>query len=238
MNSYTLPPPSSFLEGSFFLLAILVALSLPLFTWRTTKNRRWTGAAAFLVLGWMTLTGLLPQWSGFRSFELPPPFLVTVLTGSVVVTILVFGPFGKQTLARASLAGLVMFQGFRFPLELLMHRAYTEGLMPIQMSYDGRNLDILTGISGLILGSILYWKPLPKALIWIWNLAGFGLLVNIVGVAILSTPVPFRQFHNDPPNVWVLDVPFVWLPTVMVLAALFGHLALARKLQGWGLRDA
>ena len=237
MNSYALPPPSPFLEGGFYLLAIVVALSLPAFTWKTTKDRTWTGGAAFLALGWMALTGLLTQWSGFRSFELPPPFLLTVVTGSVLVTLLVFGPFGSKTLGATSLAGLVLFQSFRFPLELLMHRAYAEGLMPVQMSYDGRNLDILTGMSALILGSILYWRPLPKGLIWIWNLAGFGLLVNIVGVAILSTPVPFRQFHNDPPNVLVLDVPFVWLPTVMVLAALFGHLAIARKLLGWGLHD-
>lgn len=237
MNSYTLPPPSPFLEGGFYLLAIAVALSLPVFTWKTTKDRTWTGGVAFLALGWMALTGLLTQWSGFRSFELPPPFLLTVVTGSVLVTLLVFGPFGSKTLGAASLAGLVIFQSFRFPLELFMHRAYAEGLMPVQMSYDGRNLDILTGMSALVLGSILYWRPLPKGLIWIWNLAGFGLLVNIVGVAILSTPVPFRQFHNEPPNVWVLDVPFVWLPTVMVLAALFGHLAIARKLLDCGLHD-
>ena len=237
MNSYPLPPPSPLLEGGFFLIAILVALSLPVFTWKTTKDRAWAGGAASLAIGWMALTGLLTQWSGFRSFELPPPFLLTVISGSVVVTLLVFGPFGSKTLGAASLAGLVVFQSFRFPLELLMHRAYTEGLMPVQMSYDGRNLDILTGMSALILGSILYWRPLPKGLIWIWNLAGFGLLVNIVGVAILSTPVPFRQFHNEPPNVWVLDVPFVWLPMVMVLAALFGHLAIARKLLGWGLHN-
>jgi len=232
MNNYTLPSPSLFLEGSFFLLATLVALSLPVFTWQTTKNGKWTKATAFLVLGWMVLTGLLTQWPAFRSFELPPPFLLTVAGANLVVTLLVFSSFGTRTLAATSLAGLVLFQGFRFPLELLMHRAYTEGLMPIQMSYDGRNLDILTGIFGLILGALLYWRPLPKVLVWIWNLAGFGLLLNVVGVAILSTPVPFRLFHNDPPNIWILDVPFVWLPMVMVPAALFGHLAIARKLLG------
>ena len=211
-------------------MAVLVALSLPYLTWRTTRNASWTGGATALVVGWMIVTGGLTRWSGFRSFELPPPFLITVVTGSIIVAFLVFGPFGKKVVTGASLAGLVMFQGFRFPLELLMHRAFNEGLMPVQMSYEGRNLDILTGISGLILGSILYWRPLPKALIWLWNLAGLGLLINIVGIAILSTPVPFRQFLNDPPNVWVLNVPFVWLPMVMVLAALFGHLAVARKL--------
>jgi small-conductance mechanosensitive channel len=230
MTVYTLPSASTFLQAGFWILALLIAFSLPVFTWRTTQRPGATGFSLGLAAGWMTLTGLLTQWAGFRSFELPPPFLVTVAIGAVGVVALILSPLGKELVTGSSLAGLVLFQGFRFPLELLMHRAYEEGVMPVQMSYDGQNLDILSGMSALILGSILLWRPLPKALIWLWNLAGLGLLFNVVGIAILSTPSVFRQFHNDPPNVWILDVPFVWLPTIMVLAALFGHLAVARKL--------
>jgi hypothetical protein len=220
------------LQAGFWILALAIALSLPVWTWRTTGRRGSTGFALGLVCGWMVLTGLLTQWTGFRSFAPPPPFLLTVFVGAVGVVVLVFSPLGRELTASASLAGLVLFQSFRFPLELLMHRAYQEGLMPVQMSYHGRNLDILTGMSALVLGSILLWRPLPRALLWLWNLSGLGLLINVVGVAILSTPSPFRQFHNDPPNIWVLEMPFVWLPTVMVLAALFGHLAVGRKLYG------
>ena len=37
-------------------------------------------------------------------------------------------------------AALVGYQGFRVLVELLLHRAYTEGLMPVQMSYSGPQL--------------------------------------------------------------------------------------------------
>jgi small-conductance mechanosensitive channel len=230
MTNYTLPSPSPLLQAGFWIFALVIALSLPILTWRTTQKRGATAFTLGLAVGWVTLTGLLTRWARFHSFELPPPFLITVFLGALGIVALVMSPLGKELVSGATLAGLVLFQGFRFPLELLMHRAYEEGLMPVQMSYDGRNLDILTGISALILGSILLWQTLPKALLWIWNVAGLGLLINVVGVAILSTPTPFRQFHNDPPNIWILDAPFVWLPMVMVMAALFGHLAVARKL--------
>ena len=41
----------------------------------------------------------------------------------------------------------------------------------------------------------------------------------------------FHRFGMDRLNVWVADPPFVWLPTVMVLTALAGHLLMFRKLR-------
>jgi hypothetical protein len=46
-------------------------------------------------------------------------------------------------------------------------------------------------------------------------------------VAVLSTPV-FAVFGSYRLNTFVTYVPFVWLPAVMVSAALAGHLIIAR----------
>jgi hypothetical protein len=64
---------------------------------------------------------------------------------------------------------------------------------------------------------------------------GFALLVNIVTVAILSTP-GFRWFGDDHLNVFVTYPPFVWLPAVLVTAALMGHILVWRRLSrpAWG----
>jgi hypothetical protein len=63
-----------------------------------------------------------------------------------------------------------------------------------------------------------------------WNVLSMVLLVNIVTIALLSAPTPYRVFMNEPANVWVTRPPFVWLPAVLVLAALLGHLVLFRRL--------
>ena len=34
-------------------------------------------------------------------------------------------------------------------------------------------------------------------------------------------PPPFRQF--SPANLFVAEVPFIWLPALLVTSALFGH---------------
>ena len=141
-----------------------------------------------------------------------------------------FSPLGTRLIRGLPLAALVGYQVFRFPLELLMHRAYVEGIMPEQMSYSGRNFDILTGISAGLLGLILLRSPVPRWVVHVWNVAGFALLVNIVTVALVSSPA-FAWFGRDRLNVFVLYPPFVWLPAVMVLAALMGHILVWRKLR-------
>jgi hypothetical protein len=74
------------------------------------------------------------------------------------------------------------------------------------------------------------WAWLP-GLVIAWNLLGLGLLANIVIIAVLSTPVRFRSFTAGPANLLPSTFPYVWLPTFLVQAALFGHLVVFRALR-------
>jgi hypothetical protein len=153
--------------------------------------------------------------------------------GLVLTVALAGSRFGKRLAESLPLALIVGYQGFRVAVEIMLHRASVEGVIGEQMSWSGLNFDVVSGITGLALGLWLWRRgedqPVPRALLWGWNLLGLGLLVNIVSIAIMSFPGPMMRF-DGPPNVWVTTVPFVWLPTMMVTAALFGHLLLARRL--------
>ena len=63
---------------------------------------------------------------------------------------------------------------------------------------------------------------------------GLALLIAIVTIAILSSPVPFRTFDAGPANTYVTGFPGVWLPAVLVQAALLGHLLVFRRLSDVG----
>ena len=130
------------------------------------------------------------------------------------------------------LAVLVGMQGFRFPLELVMHAAAREGTMPHEMSFTGRNFDIVTGLCALLLLCLV--KPggqLPRGLVWVWSVLGSALLANIGIVAVLASPM-IQAFGSDPAHVnrWVVYFPFVFLPTVLVACAVFGHVVVFRAL--------
>ena len=71
----------------------------------------------------------------------------------------------------------------------------------------------------------------PRWLVLAWNVMGTLLLANILVVAALSAPTPLRAFMNEPSNVWVTQWPFVWLPAVMVLTAVWGHVVVYRAVR-------
>jgi len=193
------------------------------------RGRRTAGVATG-VLAWLLLTFLAAASGVLRRFDtFPPPFAGLVLALTILGVAVPCSPLGTRLVHGLPLWALVGFQVFRFPLELLMHRAYVEGVMPLQMSYSGRNYDILTGISAGLLGWWLAGGRVPRWVVVTWNFLGFALLVNVVAVAIVSTPI-FRWFGDERLNTFVAYPPFVWLPAVLVTAALMGHVLVWRKL--------
>ena len=180
-------------------------------------------AGLWMVLTWMAAaSGILQAWD-----STPPPFALLVAGIVVVSTALAFGPPGRRLALHAPLWALVAVQSFRLPLELSMHAMYERGIMPGQMSYSGRNFDIVTGSTAVVVALLVATGYAGRRLVAAWNILGFALLINIVVVAILSTPT-FAFFGSDRLNTFVAGVPFVWLPAVMVSAALAGHLIIAR----------
>jgi hypothetical protein len=230
---------SSLLTGGFTALPTLLGLGLVLAgDWAGRRRdesaatrRRWAVGTGLGVLVWLLLSAAVAATGVLRRFDtVPPPFAGLVLAITAIGIIVPCSPLGTRLIRGLSLAALVSYQVFRFPLELLMHRAYTEGLMPVQMSYSGWNFDILTGISAGLLGLALLRRRVPRWVVWAWNVGGFALLVNIVTIAIVSTPL-FGWFGDDRLNTFVTYPPFVWLPAVMVTAALMGHVLVLRKLR-------
>ena len=239
MSPLSVPAGSATLRGGFVgLTVVLGALFIAAVYWSSIRTGlarkiaiRRTVVAGMLALAWIALTGTAAA-RGLLHFSAPPTMLLTIAVSIVLAIVLALSPLGRRIALGLPVVALVSYQGFRVIVELLMHRAYSEGLMPVQMSYSGRNFDIVTGITALALGAWLATGHSSRKLLVTWNTLGVVLLVNILAVAFLSAPTPMRRFMNEPANDWITRAPWVWLPTVMVFAAVFGHVALYRRLAG------
>ena len=185
-----------------------------------------TATAAWMALTWAAAeSGILREWE-----RTPPPFAFFILGVLVVSLTLSFSAVGTGIAQQIPLWALVAVQSFRLPLELAMHALVERGIMPVQMSYSGRNFDIVTGAAAVIVAVLVKAGYGGRRLVGVWNVLGLGLLGNVVTVAIVSTP-RIRYFGDEHVVTFVTYPPFVWLPAVMVAAALAGHLVIFRALR-------
>ena len=190
---------------------------------------------ALLTAAWLAFT-LGAAALGWLRFDSRPPTMLLLLLCCVLLAIgLASSPVGARLAAGLPLAGLVGFQGFRVLVELLLDRAYHEGFAPVQMTFRGRNFDVITGVTALVVAALLASGQLrgrlARLVVGSWNVMGALLLLNVFVIAVLSTPTPIRTFHNEPANVWIAHAPWVWLPSVMVVAAAMGHVLVYRRLR-------
>lgn len=169
------------------------------------------------VLGW---SGVLDDFSSF------PPRMVSVLIFPLLLTIwFIISSRSDRYAQLLPAAQVVRLQSFRVIVELFLWWGFIDQIVPQQMTFEGRNFDILVGLTAPLVswyflkeGNI---KPVP---VLIWNILGLALLVNIVTIAVLSMPTPMRYFTNEPANTIVAGFPWVLLPGCLVILAFLLHL--------------
>lgn len=197
------------------------------------SGRRWQ--FPLIVAAGLVLPGSLVHAGRLQPEAMPLLLLLLgcITTGTVMLARSATGRALADTLPLAALVG---FQAFRIPVEWLLHRLCTEGLVPPVMTWSGRDLDVLSGALALVLAYLLASGRCHARWVLVWNGLGLALLANIVVLSVLAAPVPFRQFVDEPLNRLPVTFPFIWLPTVLVQAALLGHLLVFRALvtQGAG----
>jgi hypothetical protein len=221
--------------AAFVIIPVLLAAVLMWGTAVAWKRSQRSPTGAALAVGgafaaWMALTWVLAERGALRDWNaMPPRFGLLVLAIVAISCAIAFSSLGRALTRHLPLWTLIAVQSFRLPLELAMHTMSERGVMPEQMTYTGSNFDILTGLTAIGVAIALRSGVGGRRLVWLWNIGGLALLINVVIIAILSTPT-FAWFGPDRLNVWVTYPPYVWLPTVMVTAALTGHLLIFRAL--------
>ncbi|MCB9675120.1 MAG: hypothetical protein H6737_08380 [Alphaproteobacteria bacterium] len=222
-------PPSSASLGVF--LAI-VAFVCGTFLWVAHHSHGRAGLVrgGLGLAAWLGLTVLAAE-SG--ALEAGLPFTIGLFMGTLALVAigLTLSPAGRVA-SGAPLAVLVGFQGFRLPLELVLHRWAEAGVIPVSMSWSGQNLDVVAGVTCAACGVAIAVLPArARAIAWVGNVVGFVLLLNVMRVAVQSSPGPLRIF-GDPPLMLVFHAPTVWIASVCVCGALLGHLVTFRRLLG------
>lgn len=213
-------------------IKVVFVLTTFLTAWLFYKATPASKATSVLLIIWLALQAFIAR-TGFYTITstVPPRLFLAVLPPLFLIMLLFILPTGRKFLDRLNPKTLTILHVIRVPVELVLFWLYVQKAVPQLMTFEGRNFDILAGLSAPLIFYFGYIKKrIGKTGLLTWNLVCLGLLVNIVANAVLSAPFPFQMFAFDQPNIAVFYDPFVWLPGCVVPLVLLSHLATIRQL--------
>ena len=226
-------PLSPAVAAGFAALALAMA---GLFVWATWaapveeepgERRRWTLVAVGVVAVYLGLSAALAGAGVLARVDArPPPAGVLLLLLSGGVAALAFSRFGERLLAWP-LGALVGFQTFRVLVEVLLAAAYHGGSVPVEVTVEGWNVDVVTGLLAAGIGLWAGRGTVPRGVVLAWNGLGLALLAVVV---VTSAASAFGVIETSPRMALPVTWPGVWLPAWLVMLALLGHLLVFRAL--------
>ncbi|HEY1060693.1 MAG TPA: hypothetical protein VGE44_03370 [Daejeonella sp.] len=217
-------------------ISILFGLTTIATAWIFYKAAGNSKPVLMVILIWLAVQAFIAS-SGFYTVTdtFPPRFLLLVLPPFLAIAGLFMSPKGRNFIDSLNLKSLTILHTIRIQVEIVLYFLFTSKVIPELMTFEGRNFDVLSGITApLIFYFAFVKKRFGRKIILIWNVICLGLLINIVINAVLSAPFPFQQFAFNQPNIAVLYFPFIWLPCCVVPLVLLSHLSAIRQLSNNG----
>ncbi|MGE3151187.1 MAG: hypothetical protein AB7G48_01050 [Nitrospiraceae bacterium] len=216
-----------------FILLTLTMLAILSVLFVNRSRSLWMIVA--LMVAWTTLTAALALSGTLNRFDLRQPWIpILVLTQLTFVVWLAWFSSWSGLLTQIPQFTLVGLQCFRIPVELLLAALATRRMLAMEMTYYGRNFDVLAGVTAII---VAVWinrhgeKPV-RLIVLTWNLLGLSLVSAVLAQGMLSVPYPFQLLHLSVPTFIVAQFPVVWLVTVLVPIAYLLHFVSIRRCLG------
>jgi hypothetical protein len=216
--------------GFFYFLDLEIRYAVER-TGRTPESKSRFMARFRLALGiWAVVVTAWSLSGMFGRFDLFPlnagPILIVPL---ITVPWFVFSKDTADIMEGMSQNKVLRLQVFRLFVEIGLWGLFVADQLPIQMTFEGRNFDILAGITGPVVSYLHSRNRLSRGALIAWNFLCLGLLLNIVVIAILSMPTPLQYFTNEPVNTVVAKFPVSFLPGFLVPLAYGLHFISLRK---------
>jgi hypothetical protein len=228
-NTYFFLAASINITLTLFLLVLIVyGLSkvLPKTDFSPRKQSKILIGTVLCITAWVVLVSMLTIMGWLADFSTFPPRPVFLLLTPLYVFLylIFFSKNFRQIILHVPSEWMIYIQTFRIPVEIFLWLLFLGNWIPIQMSFEGRNFDILTGLTAPLVAYFCYSRRRwSTSVVFYWNFFGMALLINILAVAVLSMPTPMRMFMNEPSNTIVATFPMVLLPSILVPIAYGMH---------------
>lgn len=206
-----------------FILTVLLTL---FFLWKASSSN-----IAVIIAGvWLLIQAVLAYAGAYLNTLLWIVF--AILPPLIFIILLLATKAGNKFIRRLRLRTLHLLHIVRIPVELCLYWHSLHRAVPELMTFRGDNFDIITGITVPMIYFTCFQRRAVRSVnvLFAWNIIGLVMLGNAVVVGFLSVPTKFQYLAYSQPNIAVLYFPFVWLYSFIVMALLFSHLVMIKRL--------
>jgi hypothetical protein len=176
------------------------------------------------VISFWSLSGIMSNFSLF-----PLNFMPVLFLPMIIALYLTFSSSFTEVLRNIAPENIIRLQSFRFFVEILLWLLFIDNVIPVQMSFEGRNFDVIAGITAPFIAWMVATGKVSRTGMIIWNVLGVCLLFNIVSIAVLSLPTPIQVFTDAPVTI-VAYFPISFLPGLLVPLAYTLHFFSLRQI--------
>jgi fatty acid desaturase len=210
------------LPYSINLLFLVTAIFTIVFFWLSNKEAKKT---TLLLIIWSILQlgiafiGLYHNTEGF-----PPNFLYVIVPPFILIFIGINAKVKKSVVKHRSLSTSTLLHSVRLPVGLTLFYLFQHQLVPELMTFQGRNFDIIAGITAPFMSWLYAKNKLSNIILLTWNIFCLGLVLFVFINGILSARLPIQLLAFNQPTIALEYAPFVLLPALIVPVVVYTHL--------------
>jgi hypothetical protein len=174
---------------------------------------------------WSVLQSVL-AFTGFYQITdtLPPRFILVLLPATIMIVVGLLPKYRNELLKDRNRTLSTLLHTVRVPVEIVLFYLFLYKMIPELMTFEGRNFDIVAGLTAPIVAILIVTKRASRNLLIAWNAIALCLVIFILINGILSSELPFQQFGFEQPNRAINYFPFILLPAVVVPIVVYTHL--------------
>ena len=134
-----------------FILTTLLAL---VFIYRAANRSK---TVLVVSLAWLLLQGIISMRGFYENTTTTPPrFVFLVPPALLLILVLFVTKKGRQFIDALKIKTLTWLHVVRIPVEIILYLLFVNKTIPQLMTFEGRNFDILAGISAPIIALIAF----------------------------------------------------------------------------------
>lgn len=204
-----------------WIFVLTVVFAVVFFYYANGKSKKVT----LLIVIWSVFQSILAFTGFYLNTDLIPPRFLFVLIP--VLLFLIYGLTNKPKnwiIQNRRIEISTFLHTIRIPIEIVLFYLFTNKMIPELMTFEGRNFDIIAGITAPIIGFLWIKKIIGWKTLIIWNILALALVLFIFINGILSSELPIQMFGFEQPNKAINYFPFILLPATIVPIVIYTHI--------------